>query len=471
MKRVLFFTILCASFLSLQAQTITWTGIGDGINWSDSNNWDLLVQPTTGHDVIIPDGNTVTIRDGDTVRIKSIIVQGNTALTINDFISFDDPSLFEENVVVNWHFGSLFGGVLTGGSYSCVGTLTNRGTININLPVFTFYPPQLSCVTLNNEGTINLIQGGLAMVFNSVLNNEVNGTINFQSENTVISPFIDGIGTINNYGIIRKEIESGVSVLSVNLNNMGKIEVLTGELDFDSAAPFDNYFRNLNDGTVNGTGIVNVSQLDNFYNTGAFEPGASPGTLTFIGGFTSSASSKLAIELNGLKQNIDYDLLAIHGDAIFNGIVDVTMEFEGNINDEFIVATTTGTITDCNLTNLATAEFDGKLYEFSVACRNTNEVVLTITNKTLGLDKNELTAKNILVFPNPVRNEFTLRNNSNQDLISVTIIDLNGRILKNIDLKNMDKDRIISLNNYASGLYFIKINSDRNIFVKRIVKR
>ncbi len=385
MKRFLLFTMLCASFLALEAQTITWTGAGDGTNWGDSNNWDLLHVPTDGNDVIIPDGSVVTIRDGDNVRIKSINVQGNTVLTINDWINFDEPSLFEENVIVNWHFGSLNGGVLSGGSYDCIGTLTNKGTIFIDLPTSTFFPPQLSCVTLNNEGIINQIEGGLAIVGGGVLNNEANGIINFQSENTAITPFIDGIGILNNYGIIRKEIEYGVSVLNVNLYNMGKIEVLTGELDFNSSSDsYSNDFFNTYEGTIGGTGAINLSQLDNFTNSGTFSPGASSGTLMFIGDFTSSDTSKLEVEIEGLNQGTDYDLLAIQGNAIFDGVVDVTMGFEGDINDEFIIATTTGAINWCNLATTATAVFNSKLYDFSVQCRNDNEVVLTITNITDG---------------------------------------------------------------------------------------
>ena len=385
MKRFLLFTMLCASFLALEAQTITWTGAGDGTNWSDSNNWDLLHVPTDGNDVIIPDGSVVTIRDGDNVRIKSINVQGNTVLTINDWINFKEPSLFEENVIVNWHFGSLFGGILSDGSYDCIGTLTNKGTIFIDLHTSTFFPPQLLCVTLNNEGIINLIEGGLAIVGSGILNNEANGIINFQSENTVIAPFIDGIGILNNYGIIRKEIESGVSVLSVNLYNMGKIEVLTGELDFNSSSDsYSNDFFNTYEGTIGGTGAINLSQLNNFTNSGTFSPGASSGTLMFIGDFTSSDTSKLEVEIEGLNQGTDYDLLAIQGNAIFDGVVDVTMGFEGDINDEFIIATTTGAINWCNLATTATAVFNSKLYDFSVQCRNDNEVVLTITNITDG---------------------------------------------------------------------------------------
>ena len=468
MKRFLLcITMLCLVAITLKAQTIIWTGAGDGTNWSDPNNWDLLVKPTTEHNVIIPDGSTVTIRNNDYVRIKSIIVQGNTVLTINDWIGFEEPSLFEENVMVNWHFGSLFGGVLSNGSYNCIGTLTNKGIINIDRPVPSFNTPSIQCCTLYNEGIININSGALIITFGGLLVNESIGIIEL-NEGYGIGAGIDGIGTFDNYGIIKKEISDNSSIIGVILNNMGTIEVLEGEINFWSSYPLS--LNNTVDGIISGTGVINLSELDNFTNTGSFEPGASPGTLSFIGDFTSTATSKLDIELNGTTQGIEYDLLAIEGNAIFNGVVNVTMGFEGSLNDEFIVATTTGTITECNLAPVATAEYNGNVYDFTVACRNNNEVVLTLVNVTLDNDSNELTYKNIQLFPNPVRNSFTLRNNSNLELKSATIIDLNGRIIKTINLKGIQKDKIISLQSFDTGIYLIKVNSDNNSLIKKIVK-
>ncbi len=251
----------------------------------------------------------------------------------------------------------------------------------------------------------------------------MSGIIDIKSDNTGIGGGIDGGGSFNNYGTIK-----GNGVLYVN----------------------DRYF--------------------NYSNSGTFEPGTSPGILTFIGEFSSSSTSKLDIELNGKDQGSEYDLLAIQGNAIFNGVVDITMGFEGKVNDEFIVATTTGTITQCNLASVTISEYNGYLYEFSVACRNNNEVVLTLANITLGIDNNDLSEKTIQLFPNPVSNNFTLRNNSDQNLITAKIIDLNGRIVENIDLKGMNKDKFISLQNYATGFYLIKIYSENSSIVKKIVK-
>jgi len=453
-------TMLCLSAMALNAQTITWTGAGDGTNWSDPNNWNLLAIPTIDNDVIIPQASTITINNH--VLIKSITVNENSVITLNDGISFTEPSSFEDNVIVNWHFGAI------ANYYPSFGVaFTNKGTININRLTPSFNAPQFWGTTFNNEGVVNLIYGYL-IISGGLVNNQTTGIIDIQSDESGIAGGIDGIGPIYNYGIVKKTIGTGESRICPIMENFGTIEILTGELYFCDYSYIS--LNNRTEGTIKGTGTFNVSQLAGYSNSGTFEPGASPGTLTFIGDFTSTAASKLGIELNGLTQGPEYDLLVIEGNAIFNGIVNVTMGFEGSLNDEFIVATTTGTITECNLAPVATAAYNGNIYDFTVACRNNNEVVLTIASITLDIDSNEFTDKNIQLFPNPVRNSFTLRNNSNQELKSASIIDLNGRVVKEIDLKGMLKEKVISLRTYDTGIYLIKVISNNNSIIKKIVK-
>lgn len=459
MKRFLLFTILCVSFITLEAQTITWTGAGDGTNWSDSNNWDLLQVPNTSNDVIVPGGSTITINTQ--AYSRSILVRGASTLTIEESLTFSSPSSFSENTIVNWSSGSLGG----------EGALTNYGTINIYETISPFNGPGLvgvlnqpSTIKLINEGIINLINGSFQFQFNAVLNNQASGIIDLGEVEFGLIKGITGSGIFNNYGIIRKTQGTGVTENSVEVNNYGVIEAMSGVIKFIAN------FNNTHDGIIKGTAAIDLSEISSYGNTGTFAPGASSGTLTLIGDFTSALGSNLKIELNGLTQGSEYDLLAIQGDAAFATYVDVTLGFKGEINDEFIIVTTTGTITHCSLTPETTAEFDKKQYHFNVGCRNNNEVVLTITDITLGIDSNELIEKNIILFPNPVSNDFTLRNNSRQNLQSVEILDLNGRVIEEISLGGLEKDKLISMQKYSAGLYLIKINSEDKRLVKKIVK-
>ena len=307
-KLLLFLTILGASFIAIEAQTITWTGAGDGINWNDPNNWDLTTIPNASHDVIIPDGSALTINVA--ASVKSIEVLGTSTLTISNGLTFTDESLFGTNSVINWSFGTLWSGDT--GPDANITTLSNKGNINITGST------GISYCTLNNEGTINILStGSLWLLTDGNLNNQVTGVIDMQGDRSVILPMIPvpgyfTIGKIINMGIIKGTNDTGVhdsaiAGIYVPIDNFGTIEILTGKLSFGSFG-----LNNTIDGIIKGTAALEVSEISNdFINNGTFAPGASPGTLTFIGNFNSSSSSKLAIELNGLVQGTDHDLLAI----------------------------------------------------------------------------------------------------------------------------------------------------------------
>jgi hypothetical protein len=466
MKRILLIIVFCVSFLTLEAQTITWTGAGDGTNWSDFNNWDLSILPTDSHNVIIPDGSTVTI--DEEAYGNSIEVQGASTLTINSTLQIYGNSLFSEKTLVNWRYGGL-GKPLESSQGN--GILTNYGTINIDRPEPSFNTPLIFNITFNNEGTINFINGSLIVGTGSVLNNQSEGVIDFGEVSFALGNDYGWAlccGFIINWGTIQKINGDDVTSNEVGVYNYGVIEAISGTIKF-----YGNYYSHFNnspEGIINGIGAIDFSELTNYSNAGTFSPGASPGVLTFIGDFNSSSSSKLAVELNGLTQGVDYDLLEIQGDAILDGIVEVTMGFEGAINDEFVVAITTGTITSCNLVPTATAEFNGKNYFFDVACNSNKQVVLTISNITLGLESSEFIEKNIQIFPNPANLQFKIRNNSDYLLKNALLIDINGRVIEDINLDSAAIDNTISLLNYRPGLYFIKICANNNQIIKKIIK-
>ena len=105
-----------------------------------------------------------------------------------------------------------------------------------------------------------------------------------------------------------------------------------------------------------------------------------------------------------------------------------------------------------------------------VSCNGDKQVVLTISNVTLGLNPNEFNANTIQTYPNPTRSQLMLRNNSDYILDNVSILDVNGRIIEDINLKTSNTDYSISFLNYEPGLYIIMINSDNNYVIKKIIK-
>ena len=525
---------------------------------------------------------------------------------------------------VNWPSGSLLGG----------GTLTNQSTINLTTAGSRYISGTIT--TLANSGLIKAANGGYLYLYNDAsINNLATGVIDFQSD-CILSYSGGGNFSIINDGLIKKSAGIGSTTIYPPVTNSGTIDASSGTILFVDGKNF----INTNTGIIKGTATIDLPTDAHFTNNGTFSPGNSPGILTVLGKYKSTATSKLKIELNGLTQGTDYDLLAITGnDAIFSGNVDVTMGFDGAIGNQFTIATTSGTIATANLTSpITNVDYNGFRYTFDVSYPANKAVMLTTTNKldimppnvitknitvqlnasgnatitpmqvengstdnhslvanlTYSLDKSSFTCanlgantvmlkvtdeagnfasapaivtvedmisptitcpsdftistsgsytlpnyfanntvtdadncsvtsetqtpsagtilahgnhtisfkisdssgnttscsfiltvqditlntvdvefsdKNILIYPNPVVDILTLKNLSNEKLLSLEIFDASGKMVNKFDLSKMEKTKNISFENYPSGIYLMKIYTSQSSITKKIIKK
>ena len=86
---------------------------------------------------------------------------------------------------------------------------------------------------------------------------------------------------------------------------------------------------------------------------------------------------------------------------------------------------------------------------------------------SLGLEnpkKNRVT-----LYPNPISEEFQINLNNQQKVRSLKIIDVNGRVVKKLD-PNLS-DHIYQLSNLKSGIYFLLLETDKERFQKKIIKK
>jgi extracellular elastinolytic metalloproteinase len=95
---------------------------------------------------------------------------------------------------------------------------------------------------------------------------------------------------------------------------------------------------------------------------------------------------------------------------------------------------------------------------------------LTVNEIVLGLDDNTLSSE-LILFPNPTSGQLTLLNNSSEVLNSITITDVNGRIIQTIQLTNAGTETSFSIEPLAQGMYFVRIDAENTSSIKRIVKR
>ena len=87
----------------------------------------------------------------------------------------------------------------------------------------------------------------------------------------------------------------------------------------------------------------------------------------------------------------------------------------------------------------------------------------------LGLEDSELNNA-IVMYPNPAQNQVTISNSSNILLDSAAIYDVNGKLVSQINLQDMQQEKVIDVSSLASGVYIVQIQSEQSSVTKRLIK-
>jgi hypothetical protein len=85
------------------------------------------------------------------------------------------------------------------------------------------------------------------------------------------------------------------------------------------------------------------------------------------------------------------------------------------------------------------------------------------------VENNSLTDNSISVYPNPITDRFTIQASEIDQIRNIELIDTHGRIVRRIDHIE-SKSITLTRDNLSSGLYFIRIHSDK-MYVKKVIIR
>ncbi|GGD20353.1 T9SS-dependent choice-of-anchor J family protein [Flavobacterium orientale] len=133
------------------------------------------------------------------------------------------------------------------------------------------------------------------------------------------------------------------------------------------------------------------------------------------------------------------------------------------------------------ITNPATAAWVE--YTFSLGAYNSQNVYIAINCvsddqfgfavddfkvTTTDLSVNEFAKNNFSLYPNPSKDNFTLDTNS-AVMSSIQITDVNGRIVKNINLSGVSNTSV-DVTDLTSGMYFVSVETDLGKGTTKIVK-
>ncbi len=344
---------------------------------------------------------------------------------------------------------SAFVGTTTGPCSTTINTTTNGNTVTASGTAVGGTAPYTYSYTLN-PGNITNATG----VFTSVANGSyvvcVTAT---DAQNTICSIACDSV-TVGNTTACATTIQTSLSG-----NTITATATATGP------GPYA-YSYTLNPGNItNATGIF---------------PGLAPGL--YIVCATAGTATNIC--------STDCDTVTINSAP---GGCTVTAGFSESINGLTVNFSNSSTISNGTISNYAWSYGDGNIStvpspQHSYTTANTYNVVLVVTGydslQVLCVDSfsksitvsvpfsvNDVKVQELNIYPNPTAKNITIDLPLNEKFENLVITDVSGRVITT-NYESMDsKKLVIGLKNQSSGIYFIKLLTDKHIYTSSIMKQ
>ncbi len=100
-----------------------------------------------------------------------------------------------------------------------------------------------------------------------------------------------------------------------------------------------------------------------------------------------------------------------------------------------------------------------------------DEIVIYNCNFVLAVQDFESISEAMIIFPNPSSGIFTIRKTSEIALLSADVYDINGRLIKTVDLSDLQFQKKFDLSEANSGIYFVQITANNSKETFKIIKK
>ncbi|NQY29887.1 MAG: T9SS type A sorting domain-containing protein [Flavobacteriaceae bacterium] len=142
----------------------------------------------------------------------------------------------------------------------------------------------------------------------------------------------------------------------------------------------------------------------------------------------------------------------------------INLPFDDANNDGFVafkIKTLPTLVENDTFENKAEIYFD---YNFPII---TDKEITTIMNP-LSISDYKLDSS-LKIYPNPA-NDF-IKISGNNNLKNISLYDINGRLLQEVKILGNQMEKELSLHQLASGIYLIKIQSDKGVLLDKVIKK
>jgi hypothetical protein len=228
----------------------------------------------------------------------------------------------------------------------------------------------------------------------------------------------------------------------------------------------DEYIQNVTLGTINNTTVCTTGGYAAYLNSSASLTKGSQYTITVTPAITGQGTG--AYTNDEIAVWIDYNNDFTFSTAERVGYVIVAAGWSNQFAFTVPASAITGSV---RMRVRISYSVDGAIDPCAVATYGeTEDYTVNITQGgTSSLE--DLSADNILVYPNPTSNEFNVDLSAfNGSVKEIQLLDLTGRIITTQSVVTSTKVYNFNTSNLSNGSYYIKVNGIGQAYTKRIVK-
>jgi len=135
----------------------------------------------------------------------------------------------------------------------------------------------------------------------------------------------------------------------------------------------------------------------------------------------------------------------------------IALEF----NDIFLIDHLLNTVTDLKASDYSFIAGEG--------IQNNRFTVVFEEPSLLDVEEVSFRESDINLYPNPATDQVTLSYGGGQSLIQAMIVNVNGKVVRQIDLDDFDGQRQLDISTLRHGMYFVQIQGERFQTTKKLI--
>ncbi|MFT5863816.1 MAG: hypothetical protein ACI828_002484, partial [Flavobacteriales bacterium] len=191
-------------------------------------------------------------------------------------------------------------------------------------------------------------------------------------------------------------------------------------------------------------------------------------------------SKRIASAISIFSKSVEGNSLSIQGTSPFDPGMQIDLGFasviEESLNFTIRMDQLEGTLLEDQpiylidtemliATNLKTSEYR---FKASRGMQSNRFILVFEVPENLGVDSLDA-ASTLRLYPNPAKDQLTILYSGTQTLNTMTIMTIEGQVVKQISLANFDQERTLNVSDLSIGIYLVEITSNTGRIVKKLI--